>query len=134
MYTSDTDGGSVVTTTLNIGPPSNGSSYAKVVDYSYGGTLEMKNWTHCSELPPDDSLEFTDIALYDISGTQISSPSWSYTVWDYLDGPQCLGSVSYTSSTVTLSWDHAGCDAGKIDCGSGNPPSTRCISQSQHCP
>jgi len=132
VSTSDINGASTISTTLNIGSPVNPPDYSKVVNYSYGGVLEMYYLSHCTQLPPDDSMTFSSVTILDINGSQITSPSWTRVIYDYAGAPHCLYSLTTTNSSVTLSWDHLGCDPGWTDCGSGEAP--RCVLPPESCP
>jgi len=91
-----TTGGS---TTLG-NTPSEGQTF----NWAFGGVLEAYNIVQCSDYPPNVSLTFSNIALYDYNFVQISNPDWSATYWAQSETPQCNYNVQTTATQATLTY------------------------------
>ena len=66
--------------------------------------LEVYSVSQCSDYPPNGSLTFNSLALYDANYGQIAAPSWSH--WSVTYTPQCNYGVQAGGTTATL--DYAG--------------------------
>jgi hypothetical protein len=81
--------------------PSEGQTF----NWAFGGVLEAYNIAQCSDYPPNASLTYSNIALYNDDFTLISNPAWSATYWATGDTPQCSYDVQIESGTeVTLTY------------------------------
>jgi hypothetical protein len=80
--------------------PSEGQTF----NWAFGGVLEAYNIVQCSDYPPNASLTFSNIALYDYNFVQISNPAWSATYWAQNETPQCNYNVQTTATQATLTY------------------------------
>ncbi len=96
----ETTGGS---TTLG-NTPSEGQTF----NWAFGGVLEAYNISQCSDYPPNASLAFSSIALYDYNFDQISNPGWSINYWAQGGSPQCNYLVQTAATEVTLNYGTSG--------------------------
>jgi hypothetical protein len=78
---------------------SNSPSEGQTFNWAFAGVLEAYNIAQCSDYPPNASLTFLDIALYNDNFTVISNPSWSVTYWATSETPQCSYDVQIVSPT-----------------------------------
>jgi len=87
------------TTTL-ANTPGEGQTF----NWAQSGALEVYEISQCSDYPPNGSITFSKVALYDNTFTRIANPGWSIT--DYFDGlsPQCNYGGETTANSVTLDY------------------------------
>jgi len=78
------------------------TSYGQFFNWAFAGTLEVYNIAQCSDYPPNGSLAFSNLALYDDNFNLISGPSWSLDNWYTGLSPQCNYGAQETSQQVTL--------------------------------
>ncbi len=92
-----TTGGS---TTLSIDYP----SLLKFV-WAQSGTLEVYNINQCSDFPPNGSITFSNVILYDNYFRRIPDPGWSPMVLvPQGTEPWCNYGVTTTNTTATLTY------------------------------
>jgi hypothetical protein len=86
-------------TTL-VNTPSEGQTF----NWAQSGALEVYDIAKCSDYPPNGSILFSKVALYDYNLTRIANPGWSIT--DYYGGlsPQCNYGGATTPNSVTLTY------------------------------
>jgi uncharacterized repeat protein (TIGR03803 family) len=89
-----------LSTTLK-GTPSEGQTF----NWAFAGALEVYNVEQCSDYPPNGSLTFSDVGLYDYNFNRISNPGWSITNESAGLTPQCGygGQVAATQATLDYS-------------------------------
>jgi hypothetical protein len=77
-------------------------SEGQVFTWAQGGALEVYGITKCSDYPPNGSLAFTDLALYDYNFKKYSDPAW--ILFNYAVGltPQCSYGGTMDATTVRL--------------------------------
>ncbi len=75
-----------------------------IIDLAYGGALEAPGVVQCSDYPPNNSLTFSNLALYDYTGAQISNPSWSPSDYAIGETPQCNYGVQTSATQVTVDY------------------------------
>jgi hypothetical protein len=80
------------------------SNYGQTFNWAFAGALEVYNITQCSDYPPDGMAMFDDLALYDNSFNQVSSPSWSFDNSYSGLTPQCNYGGSGYSTNVELKY------------------------------
>jgi hypothetical protein len=80
--------------------PSEGQTF----NWAQSGALEVYDIAQCSDYPPNGSITFSKVALYDSNFTRIANPGWSIT--DYFGGlsPQCNYGGETTANSVTLDY------------------------------
>jgi len=93
-----TTGGS---TTLNITYPS-----LENFPWAQSGVLEVYSIYQCSDYPPDGSITFSNVALFDNHFRRITSPGWSpeLFVTQGQTTPWCNYGVTVTDTSVTLTY------------------------------
>jgi len=74
---------------------SNTSSHGQTFNWAFAGALEVYNVSRCSDYPPNGSIAFYNLALYNDSYNKINNPGWSVSNWSSGLTPQC----SYGGST-----------------------------------
>jgi len=93
-----TTGGS---TTLNI-------TYPSLMNFPWGlsGVLEVYYIYQCSDFPPDGSITFSNVALFDNYFRRIASPGWSPELFVTLGQttPWCNYGATVTDTTATLTY------------------------------
>lgn len=74
--------------------------------WAQSGVLEVYSINQCSDYPPDGSITFSDVALYDNYFRHIAHPGWSpmYWVTRGQTDPWCNYSASTTDTTTTLTY------------------------------
>ncbi len=77
------------------------SSYGQAMNWLFGGVLEVYSLTECGQLPPDNSISFSNITTTATTGANLTYP-WS-TAYD-ASFVQCGYSLSSSPTNVTLSW------------------------------
>jgi hypothetical protein len=80
--------------------PNEGQTYT----WAQGGALEVYEIVQCSDYPPNHSIVFSDLALYDYNFHRYANPGWVF--FDYYTGlaPQCSYGVELGTTTVTLDY------------------------------
>jgi hypothetical protein len=80
--------------------PSEGQTF----NWAQSGALEVYDIAQCSDYPPNGSITFSKVALYDYNLVRIANPGWSIT--DYYGGlsPQCNYGGKTTANSVTLDY------------------------------
>jgi hypothetical protein len=79
--------------------PSEGQTF----NLAFAGVLEVYNVVQCTDYPPNGSLTYFNVALYDDNFNLISNPGWLQTV-DIADTPQCEYGVPIAATQVTLDY------------------------------
>lgn len=87
---------------------SNTPSEGQTFNWAFGGVLEAYNIVQCSDYPPNGSLIFSNIALYDYNFDLISNPGWSINYWAKGQTPQCNYNVQTAATQVTLDYGTGG--------------------------
>jgi hypothetical protein len=81
---------------------SQSSNNGQTFNWAFAGVAEVYSVAQCSDYPPNGSISFDGLALYDNNFNQISSPSWSFD--NYYSGltPQCDygGQLGLTIATL----------------------------------
>ena len=87
------------TTTLNVDYPS-----LMTFEWAVSGALEVYSITQCSDYPPDGSITFNNVALFDNYFRRIPSPGWSPEYWVTEGGtdPWCNYNATTTETSATL--------------------------------
>jgi hypothetical protein len=80
--------------------PSEGQTF----NWAFAGVLEVYNIYQCSDYPPNNSLTFSSLALYDDNFDLISNPSWSMTNWLSGQTPECNYGGQVAPTQVTLDY------------------------------
>jgi hypothetical protein len=95
------DFSTVQSTTLSA-TPSEGQTF----NWAFSGALEVAKVGQCSDYPPNGSLAFSDVALYDYNFDRISNPAWSFTNRAKALGltPQCGYGGQVAATQVTLDY------------------------------
>jgi hypothetical protein len=83
--------------------PSEGQTF----NWAFAGALEVYDVVQCPDYPPNNSLIFSDVALYDDNFDLISNPGWS--IANYTSGltPQCNYGGQTAAAQVTLDYGTA---------------------------
>ncbi len=74
------------------------------MDLAYGGVLESPGVVQCTDFPPNNSLTFSNLALYDYTGAQISNPPWAPGNYTAGETPQCNYGVQSSATQVTVDY------------------------------
>jgi hypothetical protein len=87
------------TTTLNVEYPS-----LMTFEWAVSGALEVYSITQCSDYPPDGSITFNSVGLYDNYFRRIQHPAWSpeYWVTEGQTDPWCNYNATTTDTSATL--------------------------------
>ena len=74
--------------------------------WAQSGVLEVYNIYQCSDFPPDGSITFSNVALFDNSFRRVTHPGWSPMYWVTQGGtnPWCNYAVTTTDTTATLTY------------------------------
>ncbi len=74
--------------------------------WAQSGVLEVYAIQQCSDYPPDGSITFTNVSLFDNFFRHIAQPGWSPELWvaQGRTDPWCNYGVTTTDSTVTLTY------------------------------
>jgi hypothetical protein len=88
-------------TTLNVAFPS-----LENFPWAQSGVLEVYSIAQCSDFPPDGSITFNNVALFDSHFQRIASPGWApeLFVTQGQTTPWCNYGVSVTDTTATLTY------------------------------
>ena len=88
-------------TTLNVAYP----SLMNFV-WAQSGVLEVYYISQCSDYPPDGSITFSNVALFDNTFRRITSPGWApeLFVTQGQTTPWCNYGVTVTETTATLTY------------------------------
>jgi len=80
--------------------PSEGQTFT----WAQGGALEVYEIVQCSDYPPNNSIVFSRLALYDYNFNRYANPGWVF--FDYYPGltPQCSYGGEMGTTTVTLDY------------------------------
>ena len=83
---------------------SNTPSEGQIFDWAQSGVLEVYSIYKCSDFPPNRSIQFTKVALYDDQFKQITDPGWTPEYWVTKGStkPWCSYSAKTTPTSVTL--------------------------------
>jgi hypothetical protein len=86
--------------TILASTPSEGQTFT----WAQGGALEVYGIEQCSDYPPNNSVTFSNLALYDNNFKEYSNPGWVF--FDYYTGltPQCNYGGTMGVNTVTLTY------------------------------
>jgi hypothetical protein len=97
IFTMDVTTGQSV---MLLNTPSDGQTFT----WAQGGVLEVYNIAQCSDYPPNGSVVFSNLALYENNLTIYSNPGWF--LFNYTSGltPQCNYGATMGSNTVTLTY------------------------------
>ena len=83
---------------------SNSPSDGQTFNWAFAGVLEAYGIAQCSDYPPNGSLTFFNVALYDYNFVQVSDPNWSVTDWAPGQTPQCDYGAQVAATQVTLNY------------------------------
>jgi len=83
---------------------SNTPSEGQTFNWAFAGVMEVYNVVQCSDYPPNGSLIFSDIALYDYTFDRISNPGWSQPTSSSGLSPQCGYGGSVAANQVKLDY------------------------------
>jgi hypothetical protein len=83
---------------------SNSPYEGQTFNWAFAGALEVYNIDQCSDYPPNSSLTFSDVKLYDYNFVLISNPGW--TIENDYSGltPQCNYGGQAAATAVTLDY------------------------------
>jgi hypothetical protein len=86
--------------TILAGTPSEGQTFT----WAQAGALEVYGIVHCNDYPPNKSITFSNLALYDNDFNKYTNPGWVF--FDYYTGltPQCSYGGEMGTTTVTLQY------------------------------
>lgn len=89
------------TTTLS-NTPSEGQTF----NWAQSAVLEVYSISRCSDFPPNGSIEFSSVALFDDDFKKIKNPGWTpmYWVQQGVTIPWCNYSATTTATTATLTY------------------------------
>ena len=75
-------------------------------EWAQSGVLEVYNIYQCSDFPPNGSITFSNVALYDNYFRRIMHPGWSPMSWvtQGRTDPWCNYAVTTTDTTATLTY------------------------------
>jgi hypothetical protein len=76
-------------------------SEGQVFNWAFGGVLEAYYVVRCDDYPPDRSITFEDVMLFDQNLRRVHDPAWSSGASSGIS-PQCGYGVSAESRRVTL--------------------------------
>ena len=79
-------------------------SEGQIFTWAQGGALEVYEIVKCSDYPPDNSVVFHDLALYDRNFNRYPNPGW--VLFSYASGltPQCNYAGTMGTNKVTLDY------------------------------
>ena len=82
--------------------PSEGQTF----NWAQSGVLEVYSIYQCSDFPPDGSIEFSKVALFDYNYKKIKNPAWTpmYWVQQGSTSPWCNYSTTTTATTAILNY------------------------------
>jgi len=74
--------------------------------WAQSGVLEVYNIYQCGDFPPNDSIKFSKVALYDVDFQPITDPGWTAMYWvkKGVTDPWCNYRVTTTPTTVKLTY------------------------------
>ena len=74
--------------------------------WAQAGVLEVYNIYQCSDFPPNGSIEFSKVALFDYNFKKIKNPGWApmYWVQQGVTQPWCNYEVTTTATSATLTY------------------------------
>jgi hypothetical protein len=82
------------------------SSVGQTFNWAVAGALETYSIAQCSDYPPNGSIVFYNLALYDYNFDLISNPGWSLDNWSTGLTPQCsYGGQVNAQQQVILNYD-----------------------------
>ena len=96
----------VLTVDLSTGESTtlaNTPSEGQTFNWAFGGVLEAYYIDHCADYPPDGSLQFDYIGLFDQNLKVVPHPAWSDDMDDQ-DQPQCHYKTKSSAHTVTVNY------------------------------
>ena len=79
-------------------------SEGQTFTWAQGGALEVYEIRQCSDYPPNKSIAFSNLALYDYNFNKYPNPGWVF--FNYYTGltPQCSYGGKMAAKTVTLDY------------------------------
>jgi hypothetical protein len=82
--------------------PSEGQTF----NWAQSGVLEVYSISQCSDFPPDGSIKFSKVALFDYNYKTIKNPGWTpmYWVQQGVTDPWCNYGVTTTAKSATLTY------------------------------
>ncbi len=82
--------------------PSEGQTF----NWAQSGVLEVYSIYQCTDFPPNGSIEFSKVALFDYNFKKIKNPGWSPMYWveQGQTTPWCNYSTTTTTTTATLDY------------------------------
>ena len=83
---------------------SQSSSDGQTFNWGFAGAVEVYSIAQCSDYPPNGSITFSSLALYDDNFNQISSPGWSLDNWSSGLTPQCGYGGEEAATQVALTY------------------------------
>ena len=85
---------------------SNTPSEGQTFDWAQSGVLEVYSIYKCSDFPPNHSIKFTKVALYDYNFKQITDPGWTAEYWVTKGStkPWCNYDTKTTATSATLDY------------------------------
>jgi hypothetical protein len=74
--------------------------------WAQSGVLEVYSIAQCSDFPPNGSIKYSNVALYDYNLKKIANPGWSpmYFVKKGSTDPWCKYHVTTTPTSATLDY------------------------------
>jgi hypothetical protein len=78
------------------------SNFKQTFNWAFSNVLEVYNVVKCADLPPNDALTASDIALYTDGDVQIKDPAWFVTVANVT--PKCGYGASGTAAKITITY------------------------------
>ena len=74
--------------------------------WAQAGVLEVYNIYQCSDFPPNGSIEFSKVALFDYNFKKIKNPGWAPMYWVQrgVTQPWCNYEVTTTATSATLTY------------------------------
>ena len=85
---------------------SNTPSEGQTFNWAQSGVLEVYSISQCSDFPPNHSIKFSKVALWDYNFNKIKNPGWSPMYWveKGQTSPWCNYKAKTTATAVTLSY------------------------------
>ncbi len=78
------------------------SNFKQTFNWAFSNVLEVYNVVKCADLPPNDALTASDIALFTDKDVQIKAPAWFVSVASVT--PKCGYGASGTETKITITY------------------------------
>jgi hypothetical protein len=93
-------------------------AYGEVLNWTFGGAVEVYSVNSCREYPASESVSYQNISVNQVGGAVVT-PQWTEVIYGGVS-PNCITDVAAAGGNVTISWCVPSTCSGRC----GSPPDT----------